>query len=240
MLGACVCMLALSCRAPEPLTPMPPPVLPRSTVAPSPTPPPFVPLPARTYHVVQHGETIWRIAQRYGVSPADLMEENNIVDPTMLPTGRRLIIPERTGSVATVRPSPRATLPRGFHTETRAIWPVRGKTITRFGQFKDGIRSTGIDIAGSLGAPVLAAKSGVVVFCSEGFEGWGKVVMIDHQDGTAAWYAYNQEILVKPGQFVRQGTLVARLGSSGRADSPLLHFKVFRGERAIDPMRFLP
>jgi len=168
------------------------------------------------------------------------MEENDIVDPTLLQAGRRLVVPTGRASTPATRTAAPDRVPLGFRAEARAIWPVRGRRATRFGQFKDGIRSTGIDIAGNLGEPVVAAKSGVVAFCSEGLEGWGKVVMLDHRDGMATWYAYNHELLVRPGQFVRQGARIARLGRTGRTDRPMLHFKVFRNESPIDPARFLP
>lgn len=117
-------------------------------------------------------------------------------------------------------------------------WPAAGQITSRFGRRGDS-HHDGIDIAAPEGTAVRAAAAGVVVF-SGVLRGYGNVIVLEHPYGLATVYAHNQRNLVRVGARVRRGALIARLGRTGRATGPNLHFEVRRGKLARDPLWYLP
>jgi lipoprotein NlpD len=115
------------------------------------------------------------------------------------------------------------------------IWPARGQLI---GTFSEG-GSKGVDIAGRLGDPVIAAADGKIVYSGTGLRGYGKLVIIKHNTTYLSAYAHNQTILVKEGQSVTRGQKIAEMGNSD-ADQVKLHFEVRRQGKPVDPMKYLP
>jgi murein DD-endopeptidase MepM/ murein hydrolase activator NlpD len=118
-------------------------------------------------------------------------------------------------------------------------WPTRG-VISRGYKAGPGTGAPhmGLDIAAELGAPVVAALSGRVVFAGVDSV-FGNEVVIDHGNTLTSLYGHNSKLLVKVGDMVRGGQLIARVGSTGRSSAPHLHFEVRRGERAVDPLKYL-
>ncbi len=114
------------------------------------------------------------------------------------------------------------------------MWPVKGKVIAPFSE-----ASKGIDIAGKRGTPVLAAASGRVIYADQGLRGYGKLVIIRHNDTWLSAYAHNDNILVKEQQEVKKGEKIAEMGSTD-ADRVELHFEIRRKGKPVDPAKFLP
>jgi len=121
----------------------------------------------------------------------------------------------------------------------KLIWPTKGKVIATFGTH-NGRKNDGIDIAAPLGAEVLAAESGKVIYADDKMQYYGNMIIIKHKTPYFTVYAHNQVNLVRVNEWVRQGQIIARVGQSGRAESPRLHFELRWGEKPIDPRRFLP
>lgn len=119
------------------------------------------------------------------------------------------------------------------------IWPARGTITSGYG-YRWGRLHRGIDIAGPVGTPILAASSGEVI--GSGWSGgYGKLVKLKHQDGSVTYYAHNSRILVSKGQRVRQGQQIAALGNTGRSTGPHLHFEIHAaGKGAVNPIALLP
>ncbi len=117
-------------------------------------------------------------------------------------------------------------------------WPAGGQITSRFGR-RGHSHHDGIDIAAPEGVAVRAAAAGVVVF-SGVLRGYGNVIILEHPYGLTTVYAHNQRNLVRVGARVRRGALIARLGRTGRATGPNLHFEVRRGKLARDPLLYLP
>jgi len=115
------------------------------------------------------------------------------------------------------------------------MWPAAGKLVGTFSEAS----SKGVDIAGQLGDPVVAAGDGKVVYAGAGLRGYGNLVIIKHDATYLSAYAHNQKILVKEGQSVRKGQQIAQLGESD-ADRPKLHFEIRRQGRPVDPVKYLP
>jgi lipoprotein NlpD len=121
----------------------------------------------------------------------------------------------------------------------RFAWPLSGKILRAFGQDSNGSRNDGIDIATSVGTPVRAAADGVVAFAGK-LAGFGELVLIRHGDGWLTAYGHAQRVLVRRGQAVSRGDMIAHAGASGNAPRPQLHFEVRDGRRPVNPLRILP
>jgi lipoprotein NlpD len=114
------------------------------------------------------------------------------------------------------------------------MWPAKGKVLAPFTE-----ASKGMDIAGKKGAPVLAAAGGRVVYAGVGLRGYGKLVIIKHNNTWLSAYAHNDNILVKEQQDVKKGQKIAEMGSTD-SDQVLLHFEVRRQGKPVDPAKYLP
>ncbi len=124
-------------------------------------------------------------------------------------------------------------------------WPIKGARVTsRFGWRRNPFTHRGseyhrgMDLAAANRTPVRAAGAGVVTFA--GYKSaWGNVVIISHGHGYVSQYAHNSRILVRKGERVTRGKIIARVGQSGRATGPHLHFGVSKDGKWIDPLTTL-
>jgi lipoprotein NlpD len=194
-------------------------------------------------HVVQPGETAWRISKRYGIGVDELLRANAIADVNDIAIGTRLRIPAPLDP-AGARPVPRpGDSPVVIDRSVRELglrfgWPVRGTLNSRFGGQRGGSHD-GIDIGGRKGAPVRASEAGRVTY-SGSLGDYGNVVIVKHVGQWSTVYAHNRRNRVNKGQFVERGDLVADLGDSGSASGPHLHFEIRKGQTPVDPLRYLP
>jgi lipoprotein NlpD len=182
-------------------------------------------------HTVKPGETLYHIARTYGVDPHLLQLQNHIERPQDLHIGQVLQI-----TVDARLPSPRPMVPEP--TSGELAWPVRGLLVSRFGS-RGSEHHDGIDIAAPEGSPVTAAAAGVVIFSGEQ-RGYGNLAVIDHGRGEATVYAHCASVLVTQGQSVSRGQLIARVGRTGRATGPHLHFEVREHAQPRNPLQYLP
>ena len=215
-----------------------------------------------TVHVVRAGDSISRVARRYGVTRKALIDANKLMRPEQLRLGQRLVVPgarsstggQRVhlidgvlehGDILLVRAGPRRVPTRLYmaspEVDGQALdfaWPVDGRVISPFGRRHGGWHA-GMDIKAEMGAPVLAAASGVVT--SSGRErAYGRIVRIEHDSGFTTVYAHNLENLVEVGDRVSAGTIIATVGRSGRASAPHLHFEVRHEGIVYNPLHLLP
>ena len=120
------------------------------------------------------------------------------------------------------------------------IWPAQGVFTSGYG-WRWGRMHRGIDVAGPVGTPIVAAAPGTVTYSRWNSGGYGNLVEITHPDGSLTLYAHNNRNLVSEGQDVAQGQQIAEMGSTGFSTGPHLHFEIHRpGQGATDPMAFLP
>jgi lipoprotein NlpD len=115
------------------------------------------------------------------------------------------------------------------------MWPGNGQVLAGF----DEVKNKGLDIAGSLGDPVLAAAEGKVVYAGSGLRGYGNLIILKHNNTFLTAYAHNKSLLVKEDQTVKRGQKIAEMGDSD-ADRVKLHFEVRRQGKPVDPARYLP
>jgi murein DD-endopeptidase MepM/ murein hydrolase activator NlpD len=118
-------------------------------------------------------------------------------------------------------------------------WPVRGKVITAYGAKANGKANDGINLAVPEGTPVKAAEDGVVAYSGNELKGYGNLVLVRHANGYVTAYAHASELLVKRGDTIKRGQVIAKSGQSGEVGSPQLHFEIRKGSTPVDPLQFL-
>ena len=118
-------------------------------------------------------------------------------------------------------------------------WPVRGKVITSYGAKTNGKSNDGINLAVPEGTPVKAAEDGVVAYSGNELKGYGNLVLVRHSNGYVTAYAHASELLVKRGDTIKRGQIIAKSGQSGEVGSPQLHFEIRKGSSPVDPLQFL-
>lgn len=142
---------------------------------------------------------------------------------------------EKAETVAATGIAPGATVTATDDDKLSWMWPSDGKIIATFDEGKN----KGIDIAGKLGQQVMAAGSGKVMYAGSGIRGYGNLVIVKHSNNLLSAYAHNRSIVVKEGQNVTKGQVIAEMGDSD-ADTVKLHFEIRQQGKPVDPTRFLP
>jgi murein DD-endopeptidase MepM/ murein hydrolase activator NlpD len=223
------------------------------------TPPLEPPPPPESSAVVRFGDTVFKIAQRYGMTLSELLRLNPGLETARLVVGSpvRLVQSEpfKPRMVLGLRPSGSGGLSwpdqpqfgNDFDPSSGSrpsssgwIWPTRGLFTSGYG-WRWGRMHKGIDIANNVGTAVVAAKSGRVAFSGWNDGGYGYLVTIQHDDGSRSLYAHNSRLLVRAGEEVQQGQTISQMGSTGRSTGPHLHFEIHPAEAgAANPLTFLP
>lgn len=119
------------------------------------------------------------------------------------------------------------------------MWPVKKGTLTQ--KFKKRSKKhEGIDIAARKNTPIYASESGKVLYAGREFNGYGKLIIIEHKGDTwASFYAHLNSFNVGEGQYVRKGQVIGVMGRTGRATGVHLHFEIRHNLRAVDPLDYL-
>ena len=118
-------------------------------------------------------------------------------------------------------------------------WPVRGRVITAYGAKTSGKQNDGINVAVPEGTPVKAAEDGVVTYSGNELKGYGNLVLVKHSNGYVTAYAHASELMVKRGDTIKRGQIIAKAGQTGEVSSPQLHFEIRQGSTPVDPSKFL-
>jgi murein DD-endopeptidase MepM/ murein hydrolase activator NlpD len=118
-------------------------------------------------------------------------------------------------------------------------WPVRGRVVTGYGAKTNGKSNDGINVAVPEGTPVKAAEDGVVAYSGNELKGYGNLILVRHSNGYVTAYAHASELLVKRGETIKRGQIIAKSGQSGEVGSPQLHFEIRKGSSPVDPLQFL-
>jgi murein DD-endopeptidase MepM/ murein hydrolase activator NlpD len=118
-------------------------------------------------------------------------------------------------------------------------WPVKGRIIAGFGMRPNGTQNDGINLAVPEGTPVKAADDGVVAYAGNELKGYGNLVLIRHANGYVSAYANASKLMVKRGDTVKRGQVIARAGQTGNVTSPQLHFEIRKGSTPVDPTKYL-
>ena len=119
-------------------------------------------------------------------------------------------------------------------------WPARGRVIGQFGSRPNGVQNDGINIAVPEGTSIKAAEEGVVAYVGNELKGYGNLILIRHAEDWVTAYAHNSEVLVRRGDTVQRGQIIAKAGRTGNVDQPQLHFEIRKGSKPQDPLQQLP
>ncbi|WP_423414408.1 LysM peptidoglycan-binding domain-containing protein [Hyphomicrobium sp. B1] len=229
-------------------TPPAPPLPPAAPRQPEPTAPPPPIADAQPSEPQRYGEatttqpTIINGEKRV----ASLSNQTNDASPVVPPVqpspperkpeaAAQPVAPEQ--KVAIAAPPPSSGLATVDSVKLR--WPASGKIIAGFGSRPDGTHNDGINLQVPLGTDVHAAESGVVAYAGSELKGYGNLVLLRHDNGWVTAYAHNDELLVKRGDKVRRGQVIAKAGKTGSVDRPQLHFELRQGSRPVDPIPYL-
>lgn len=210
-----------------------------------------------TYHIVSRGETLYSIAWRYGVDYKDLARRNGINRQYTIFPGQKVYLsgaaPKAKASTKVVKAPASRSIPSRSKSTTKVVkapdnvkttnsrlvwqWPATGEVLAGFSSQKS--LNKGVDINGRLGESVLAAAPGVVVYAGSGIRGYGKLLIVKHNEHYLSAYAHNSKLLVQEKGVVKAGQKIAEIGNSG-TDRSKLHFEIRREGKPVDPLQYLP
>ncbi|WP_028491732.1 peptidoglycan DD-metalloendopeptidase family protein [Thioalkalivibrio sp. ALE19] len=219
-------------------------------------------------HTVSRGETLYSIASRYGLEWRAVARRNAIGAPYVIHPGQRLRltgparsspppVPSRETASGSGASSSERGRPSGTGDEPASapepepepeprpapsgdgewVWPADGDVVRAFSDSSSTRR--GLGIGGEPGDPVRAARSGEVVYAGGGLVGYGRLIIVRHDERFLSAYGHNDELLVEEGDTVEGGDPIARLGASG-TDRPMLHFEIRVDGSPVDPAGYLP
>ena len=196
-------------------------------------------------HIVRSGETLFSIAFRYSKKPEDVARWNRLGDGSLIYPGQVLRLSPPSGSAArtasrttsTSRPAPQPLPKIPDQPSPQWAWPASGRINVEFGA-KPG-PGTGVLIDGKSGQAILAAAPGRVVYAGSGLIGYGRLIILKHNDTYLSAYGYTKSLLVKEGQEVTKGQRIATMGE-GPERKPRLHFEIRRNGKPVNPRQFLP
>jgi len=165
--------------------------------------------------------------------------------PAAAPAGPALATAESPHSARLASPAAPPAAPSALKSAEPAgglpafRWPVRGRIIAGFGPKPNGLQNDGINLAVPEGTPVKAADDGVVAYAGNELKGYGNLVLVRHGNGFVTAYAHASEIMVKRGDEVKRGQVIAKSGQTGNVTAPQLHFEIRKGSTPVDPAQYL-
>jgi murein DD-endopeptidase MepM/ murein hydrolase activator NlpD len=199
------------------------------------------------YHVVKRHQTLYRICKTYGVDINKVASLNGITDISKIDVGQRIFIPGAKrvlkveivlDDVAAEQVEMEAERAKAAYKKMDFIWPVEGKC-TKLFEDDERRRHQGVDISCSLGTPIKASNAGRVIYSGNTIKGYGNMVILRHSEEYVTVYAHNQVNLVEERDRVEKGQIIGKVGKTGRATGPHLHFEIRRNNKPVDPLLYL-
>ncbi|MDA9231415.1 M23 family metallopeptidase [Rickettsiales bacterium] len=205
-------------------------------------------LPSTKYHTVRQGDNLHKISRLYGMNINDLIKINNLSKPYNIFSGSKLrisnssfksksrkAISQRNLKSTKLRVK-KSKLP---YKNNKFIWPIKGNVISNFGQKPGGLYNDGINIKARNSAPVQAVEDGLVAYVGNELRGYGNLIIIKHSKGWVSAYAHLEKTNVRTGSKVKQGQIIANVGSTGNVKSSQLYFGIRKGRQAVNPKLYL-
>lgn len=215
-------------------------------------------LPKNGTYRVTTNETLYSIAWRYGLDYRDIAQRNQLTPPFHIQKGQLLYLtrsaPVKKSTALIKMQQPNAPMASSSQKKklspSRTIilkaparepsavisfwrWPAYGPVVSSFSS-----GSKGINIHGIAGSPIFATAAGKVVYSGHGLRGYGNLIIIKHNSKFLSAYAHNRKILVKEGDWVKNGQKIAEMGNTGIRDTQL-HFEIRRNGRPVNPLMYL-
>ncbi len=191
-------------------------------------------------HQVRERETLFSICKAYHANMQEVAEINGITDADQLIAGQKVFIPDVEKTVPEARPAKPEEKKVAIKQWTgQFIWPVEGVITSKFG-IRNERRHDGIDIAAPEGTDIRAAADGKVLYSGDQQTGYGNLIIIRHANEMITVYAHNQKNLVAENDQVKRGQSIGKVGQTGRATGPHLHFEIRKRTKPRNPLFFLP
>ena len=220
-------------------------------------------------YMVRRGDTLYSVAWQHGLTVGELAGQNRIHPPYTIYPGQQLRVSEAAQAAAPVRIQPLpgnqppepvvATAPKPAVSPPKTaqkrpvpakssppadaafdgqwLWPTRGRVLRGFQPNATGKK--GIDIGGHHAQPVKAAAGGRVVYAGSGLVGYGRLIIIKHNENLLSAYGHNSKLLVAEGDHVKAGAMIAKMGNSG-TNRTALYFEIRKDGKPVNPMHYLP
>ena len=200
---------------------------------------------------VKWGDTLYGISWRYGLDYMQVAAWNRLKSPDIIYAGQslRLAPPPSSSTLGHPSKSHGPTIVKTSSRQSNEIrsvslakrirwhWPVKGKVVRGYNPAIPGRK--GIQIRGTLGQPIKAASTGQVVYSGSGLPGYGRLIIVKHSSSLLSAYGHLGKILVKEGDQVKSGQMIAELGPNNE-NRPVLHFEIRQHGDPINPLRVLP
>ncbi|MBL4712323.1 MAG: peptidoglycan DD-metalloendopeptidase family protein [Gammaproteobacteria bacterium] len=196
------------------------------------------------------GDTLYSISKRSGVTVNQLIKLNQLKRPYTIHPGQTIFLKPlntsanknkkqkaKSTATSTTKVSPSSTQKFSWPKSVRWRKPVKGRVIKKYSRNRNDAK--GIDIAGSMGATIVAAADGKVVYSGNGLISYGNLIIIKHNNTYLSAYAYNRKIIVKQGDSVKAGQKIAEMGRKDKS-SARLHFEIRKNGKPVDPLKYLP
>jgi len=190
------------------------------------------------YHVIEKGQTLWRISRAYGVDLETVQWVNDIDDVTSIPIGKKLFIPGAKKVLKVVPYRPGEVDPLVASPIINFLWPLKVPISSGFGPRRNK-NHHGVDLPAPSGSRFVASAGGKVAYSGQGMKGYGKVIVLKHTGELSTVYAHNSTNLVRMGDRVVKGQVIGRVGKTGWATGPHVHFEIRKRGIAQNPLNYL-
>ena len=219
-------------------------------------------LPKQSFHKVKKGETLYSISRRYKTDVYSISKLNNLKNINSINEGQALKIYgdlkienknnyrnnvnkanlKKIDSKKKSLKSVKKTTPnfkQTFSKNSKFIWPVKGKLISKYGKSSDGFFNDGININSKLNQKVSASNDGVIIYSGNEIPGYGNLVLIKHSQNWITAYAHLGKVSIEKGDKVKKGQIIGLVGKTGNVRKPQLHFEIRKGKEAVNPLNYL-
>ena len=203
----------------------------------------FIKIPTPKKYKIKNGDTLYNIAKCNKIKISEIKNKNIRLNEKKLIIGSIINLPYYAYNKCKFKNKKNTKIKKIksklVKPEQIFIWPVQGTTVTFFGKQKGGRKNDGINILSVKGNPVRAALNGKVIYRGNELLAWGNLIIIKHKNNWTTAYAHLDKFLVKKGEIVKTGDIIASVGSTGNVDKSQLHFQVRKYSKPLDPIKFL-
>ena len=203
----------------------------------------LIKIPVAKRYKIKKGDTLYKIARCSSINISDIKNKNTNINEKKLIVGSIINLPYYSLVKCKQKNQKIAKKENIKKKSTKSkeifIWPVQGNIITYFGKQKGGRKNDGINIISVKGNPVRAAMSGKVIYRGNELLAWGNLIIIKHKNNWTTAYAHLDKLLVRKGEIIKTGEIIASVGATGNVNKSQLHFQVRKNSKPLDPIKFL-
>ena len=203
----------------------------------------FIKIPVPKRYKIKKGDTLYKIARCSSTNISEIKNKNININEKKLKVGFVINLPYYSMDKCKLKNKKIAkkknTKRKSIKSEEIFTWPVQGSIIAYFGKQKGGRKNDGINILSVKGNPVRAAMGGKVIYRGNELLAWGNLIIIKHKNNWTTAYAHLDKLLVRKGEIIKTGDIIASVGATGNVDKSQLHFQVRKKSKPLDPIKFL-